>query len=61
MSHFYPHDDPALEPFDPPTYPREDRCQYCGKHLGTILSEQGDALALGMCEECSEKIQADAH
>lgn len=35
-------------------YPREDTCSECGVHLGWVLNEQGEDVALGICEDCYE-------
>jgi hypothetical protein len=30
-------------------YPREDKCKICGEHLGWIMNEMGEGVALGDC------------
>jgi len=37
------------------TYPREDVCAICGVHIGWILDEVGEMVALGRCDEHREK------
>jgi hypothetical protein len=40
-----------------PKYPREDKCKICSVHLGWIMNEMGEMVALGLCEkpECQKK------
>lgn len=38
-----------------PSYPREDKCDVCGKHVGTILNRSGEIFALGKCDEHADK------
>lgn len=39
------------------SYPREDKCKYCGAHIGYILNQMGEMMALGVCDkpECQQK------
>lgn len=34
-------------------YPKEDVCRHCGTHIGWIMSPNGDAMALGICDRCA--------
>lgn len=38
-------------------YPKEDKCRYCGAHIGWMLHPVAEMLALGVCDkkECREK------
>ena len=42
-------------------YPKEDKCTYCGEHIGWILSEVGAFLSLGVCGKhgCQEQYNED--
>lgn len=33
------------------TYPREDKCQECGRHIGWVVSFMGELFALGWCDD----------
>jgi len=48
------------EPDDPVDYPREDRCRFCGAHIGWVANELGEMFALGVCDrkECQAKANA---
>lgn len=37
--------------------PKEDKCRYCGQHLGWAIGPIGEALMLELCEkpECQNK------
>lgn len=37
------------------SYPREDKCKVCGDHIGWILNEIGEAMALGLCDKQDEQ------
>ena len=41
-------------------YPQEDKCKYCGQHLGWVTCEFGEMFRLGVCEkpECQEKYKS---
>jgi hypothetical protein len=36
-------------------YPKEDNCRKCGAHIGWIMTEFGEAVALGICDECRDE------
>lgn len=38
-------------------HPREDKCRFCGVHIGWALGPIGEMLMLGLCDkpECQEK------
>lgn len=42
-------------------YPKEDKCRYCGEHVGWIMHPMAEALALGCCDKqkCQEKLKHD--
>jgi len=42
-------------------YPKEDKCHYCGQHLGYIMNPIGEMVALGLCEkpECQEQAKKE--
>jgi hypothetical protein len=46
----------AEKPYEPPAseYPREDKCRSCGAHVGWVMREEGDAMALDECEHCKD-------
>jgi hypothetical protein len=39
-------------------YPREDKCEYCGEHIGWIAHPLGEMFALGVCDICRHKAEA---
>jgi len=43
-------------------YPYEDKCRYCGAHLGWVTCLIGEAFALDLCEKpaCQKKAEQDA-
>ncbi len=45
------------------TYPREDKCKYCGDHIGWILHPLAEAMALEVCDkpECIKKRRQEMH
>jgi hypothetical protein len=44
-------------------YPREDKCRFCGGHIGWILDPVGEVVALGVCDkpECKEKAEDESN
>jgi hypothetical protein len=40
-------------------YPKEDKCRYCGEHIGWMLNPIAEGLALGLCDkpECRYKAE----
>lgn len=51
----------SINVFNEGGYPKEDKCKYCGEHLGFILELMGEMVALGCCDkpECKEKEKND--
>jgi ribosomal protein L40E len=39
-------------------YPKENVCRKCGAHIGWIMSPDGDAMALGVCDHCAARTRS---